>query len=240
MIISANQPYFCPFPGFFYKAHLSDVFVILDAVQFPLRTTWITRNRFKNDQGTLWLTIPVSRKGLGLQRIDQVKICHEGRWARKHLASLKSAYAKAPYFNDHLGFVEELFSSRFEKVIHLNLEVIRYLMKLLHINSKVVLLSELGIQAKGCQLLIDICRKTGASRFLAQSPAKKFLDPEIFEKSQIQLEYFKTPTFVYPQLWGDFIPNLSVFDFIFNCGPKACESLRPGSSPDVGANARQD
>ena len=70
MILSTAQPYFAPFPEFFYKAYLSDIFVILDRVQFPRGTTWMTRNRFKNDQGVLWLTVPVLKKGLGLQRID--------------------------------------------------------------------------------------------------------------------------------------------------------------------------
>ena len=59
MILSANQPYFAPFAGFFHKAILADVFVLLDEVQFPRGTTWMNRNRFKNDQGTLWMTIPV-------------------------------------------------------------------------------------------------------------------------------------------------------------------------------------
>ena len=54
MIVSANQPYFAPYPGFFYKARLSDVFVILDEVQFPRKTTWVTRNRFKENQRTLY------------------------------------------------------------------------------------------------------------------------------------------------------------------------------------------
>jgi len=76
MILSTNQPYFAPYPGFFYKAHLSDCLVILDDVQFPHKTTWISRNRFKNDQGTFWMTIPVLKKGLGLQKISQVRICH--------------------------------------------------------------------------------------------------------------------------------------------------------------------
>jgi len=98
MIISAYQPYFAPFSGFFAKALRSDLLVIMDRVQFPRGTTWLTRNRFKNDQGTLWMTIPVWKKGLGLQKIDEVRICHEGRWARKHLVSLKSAYANAPFF----------------------------------------------------------------------------------------------------------------------------------------------
>lgn len=129
LILSANQPYFAPFPCFFYKAHMSDIFVILDEVQFPRGTTWLTRNRFKNDQGTLWITIPVWKKGLGLQKIHEVRICHEVSWARKHLASIRNAYAKAPYFADHRHFMEEVFSRKFDRLIDLNLYMINYLIK---------------------------------------------------------------------------------------------------------------
>jgi len=38
----------------------------------------VTRNRFKNDLGTLWMTIPVWKKGLGLQNIDEVRIFDAG------------------------------------------------------------------------------------------------------------------------------------------------------------------
>ena len=225
MILSANQPYFSPYPGFFYKAHLSDIFVILDAVQFPRGTTWITRNRFKNHQGTLWMTIPVWKKGLGLQRIDRVRICHEGRWAKKHVESLKNAYEKAPYFEDHLEFVESLFSSDMEKIADLNLQIIRYLLDQLHIETKLVLLSELGIETGGDRLLIELCEELGADRFLTQKGVKKYLDESLFQDTGIELAYFKPPSPIYPQLWGSFIPNLSGFDLLFNCGPKARDVL---------------
>lgn len=225
MIISANQPYFSPYPGFFYKAHLSDVFVILDDVQFPRGTTWITRNRFKNDQGTLWMTLPVKKKGLGLQKINAVRICHEGRWAKKHLESLRNVYANAPYFKDHLSFLDKLFSTKFEKLIDLNLKIIRYLMKHLQIDTKVILLSELGIKEKGDKLLIEICKRLRTSQFLVQSAARKYFDAVRFEEAGIQLSDFKPPSTVYPQLWGSFIPNLSALDLIFNCGSKSHDIL---------------
>ena len=161
MILSANQPYFSPYPGLFYKAHLSDIFVILDSVQFPQGTTWVSRNRFKNHQGTLWMTVPVWKKGLGLQRIDRVKICHEGRWAKKHVESLKSAYEKAPYFEDHLEFVEWVFSSNIEKIADLNLQIIRYLFDQLHIETKLILLSELDIEARGIDSLLNSVKSWG-------------------------------------------------------------------------------
>lgn len=220
MILSANQPYFFPFPGFFYKAYLSDIFVILDNVQFPRGTTWINRNRFKNDQGSLWMTVPVKKKGLGFQKIDAVRICHDGRWPKKHLESLKNAYSRAPYFKVHIGFLEALWSTKFEKLIDLNHRAIRYLMQQLKIETKVILSSELGIRSTGDKLLIEICGKMGASRFLTQSAAEKYLDADRFADAGIRLTQFKQPLLIYPQLWGSFIPNLSALDLIFNCGPK--------------------
>ncbi len=221
MIVSAYQPYFAPFPGFFVKALRSDILVLMDAVQFPQGTTWLTRNRFKNDQGTLWMTIPVWKKGLGLQKINEVSICHEGGRARKHLLSLKTAYAKAPFFEDHLAFLEEVFSAKFENLIELNIRIIRHLMECMQITTRLLLLSELGIETQEPRLSVEICKELGASHFLAQAGAKKYLDKQAFQEAGIELKFFTPRPPVYPQLWGPFISNLSAFDLVFNCGPKA-------------------
>ena len=225
MILSLNQPYFAPFPGFFYKILRSDIFVMLDQVQFPRGTTWMSRNRFKNNQGTLWMTIPVWKKGLGLQRIDQVRIDYEGRWPRKHMASLKTAYHNAPYFDEHVPFLADLFSGKFEKLVDLNLEIIHYLVVHLGIHSRIMLLSEMDIEERGERLILEVCRRTGATQFLAQRPVKKFIDASLFIEAGIKIDFFSPPVSVYPQLWGDFVPNLSAFDLLFNCGPKAGEIL---------------
>lgn len=225
MIVSTYQPFFSPFPAFFYKAHLSDVMVILDDVQFPMRATWITRNRFKNDQGTLWIRIPVWKKGLGLQRINQVRICQEGNWGKKRLASLRTCYANAPYFREHCDVVEDMFSGKFEKLIDLNLMIMKYLKKHLRIDTPLILQSDLDVHAKGNELLIEICRELHASSYLAHTATKKYLDAELFDKAGLELNFLAPPSPVYPQLWGDFIHDLSALDLLFNCGPKSHEIL---------------
>ncbi len=225
MMISTCQPYFAPFPGFFYKAFHSDILVILDDVQFPRGTTWMSRNRFKNDQGTLWLTIPVWKKGLGLQPINRVRICHEGRWAKKNLESLKTAYKNAPFFEDHLELAEQIFTVKYEPLIDVNMKIIRYLMKALNIETKIVLQSDLNCSTKGPHLMIEICNKLKADHLLFQRSAQSHIDGEIFKKYGIQIKFLKIPSPVYPQLWGDFIPSLSLFDLIFNCGSKSREIL---------------
>jgi hypothetical protein len=228
MILSTNQPYFAPYSGFFQKMLRSDVMVILDDVQFPRGTTWITRNRLKNDQGCLWMTIPVWKKGLGFQKISEVRICHEGRWQSKHLGSIRSAYRNAPYLQDHDAWLQGFFSRETEKIAALDLEVIRYLQDYLQIETRLVLMSELGIAGSGVPLLVEACGKLGASTYLVQASAKTYLNTDLFERAGIQTVYFKPTPAVYPQLWGDFLPDLSALDVILNCGAKARDLVRCG------------
>ncbi|MCP3888350.1 MAG: WbqC family protein, partial [Desulfobulbaceae bacterium] len=51
--------------------------------------------------------------------------------------------------------------------------------------------------------------------------ARAYYDPACFAAAGIELISFSKPPYVYPQLWGDFIANLSVLDMLFTCGPRA-------------------
>ena len=222
MIVSTSRPYFAPFPGFFSRVYHSDIFVILDNVQFPRGTTWITRNRFKTDQGTLWMTVPVWKKGLGLQKINDVRICQGSHLQAKHLKSLQQAYVRAPYFSEHLPFLNHIFSTGVERLLDFNMAILRHLMLHMGIDTEIRLLSELNISTRGETMLMDICHFFKASAYLAPDAAGNHLDSQFFEKGGIELVLQKPKSCVYPQLWGDFLPDLSAFDLVFNCGPKAC------------------
>ena len=74
-------------------------------------------------------------------------------------------------------------------------------------------------------MLVEICRRLGASVYLNEHAALKYLDRTLFKKNAVEVRLIKPPACVYPQLWGDFISNLSAFDLLFNCGPKAHDIL---------------
>lgn len=226
MILAANTPYFAPYPGFFAKAARADVFVLLDTVQFPRGTTWLSRNRLKSASGTLWITVPVWKKGLGLQRIEDVRICHERAWAAKLLQSLVHAYHHAPFFEDHFGIWEESVGTRYERLVDLNQALIAYLMEALGIETRVLRLSTLGIEERGDALLLELCRRLGADTYLVQRAAASHLDAGRFRQAGLKLDFFRPNSLIYPQLWGPFAGNLSAFDLLFNCGPRAGTYLR--------------
>lgn len=221
MIVACYQPYFMPWPGFFAKALKADLLVLLNDVQFSLGSSWMSRNRIKTKDGQLWISVPVLRKGRGLQKIHQVEIFQERDWGKKHCQRLAYAYHHAPYFPDHRPFFEEVFRKRWTYLVKLNLEILNYLQDALEIKTPFQLNSELGIRAKGTQLLVEICQKTGADVYLSSAPGKKYIDEKMFLQAGIEVRYFTYHPPAYPQLWGPFLPNLSAVDLLFNCGPKS-------------------
>ena len=226
MMIACHHPNFMPWPGLFFKCMHAEQLVLLDDVQFPLGGSWINRNRLKNDQGELWLTVPVWKRGRSFQRIDQVEICNDENWQKKHLFSLEHAYKHAPYWDQHFRFLQKIYSKQKQNLLELNLEILDYLRLALGIPQPFVRSSTFAIETSGSQRLVDICKALGARQYLTIASSHKYLDENLFRRHGIQLRYYKFEPPIYPQLWGDFIANLSVFDFILTCGPKSDGMIR--------------
>jgi hypothetical protein len=225
LIIAAHQPIFMPWPGFFYKAACSDRLVLLDDVQFPRGRTWLTRNRLKNENGELWLTVPVKRKGRGLQTIRRVEIYDETGWWKKHLSGIRQNYVHAPYFADYFTRIEDIYRKTHSLLVEFNVELIRFLLNELVPPADVLRQSELGVTGGGTDLLIGICEKLGADRFLSLPSADKHIDREAMKQRGIEVVRANFHPPVYPQLWGESIYNLSALDLLLNCGPKAAEMM---------------
>lgn len=223
MRIVTHQPIFLPWHGFFAKATVADYMVLLDSVQFPRGRGWMNRNRLKSDTGELWLTVPVLKKGRGLQRIRDVEIINENRWQHKHLKGIRQNYVHSPYFEKYYPVVELIYQKSHKKLIELNLELIRFFWDVLSLKTKLVLQSELGVSGRGTELLIKICRHLENATYLAFPAAKNHIDLEMMVKSGVKVNFIHYTPPLYPQLWGDFIHNLSILDMLLNCGT---ESIR--------------
>ena len=199
----------------------------IDTVHFPLgrNRSWMTRNRLKSDQGELWLRVPVWKAGKGKQIIREVTICDDSNWRRKHLYSLREQYANSPYLDDYLPAIETIYARHHDRLVDLNVELIRFLWDALGLQGKLFLQSELGVTGMGTELLVSICRALGANTYITLPFVEKHLEPERFSASGItfSLPRFRPP--IYPQLWGTFRYNLSVIDLLFNCGPKSLDII---------------
>jgi len=215
---AVHQPSFAPWPGFFYKAFVADKLVLLDDVQFPNGFSWINRNRIKCSKGVVWLTVPVLKKGRGIQQIKDVEILDDSRWRKKHLLTFGHCYRMAPFFSEIFPFLENLYNSPPKRLIDFNLQIIDFIAQLLDINDKFLLQSKLGIKGRQSELIYNIAKKLGAKIFLAPRPAKGHIDIEFLNQHNIEVRWLDYRPIHYPQLWGDFLKDLSTLDLLFCYG----------------------
>ncbi len=76
-----------------------------------------------------------------------------------------------------------------------------------------------------------ICKAVGAECYLSPLGSKANIDENnISPPNNIKLEYHNYEHPIYRQLYGDFIPYLSVIDLLFNEGERSLEIIRSGTA----------
>jgi hypothetical protein len=221
------QPGYLPWLGYFDQLRRADVFAHYDDVQFD-KHGWRNRNRIKTPSGPLWLTVPVRHHGQGKPKINQILIDSTSNWQKKHIASLKQYYAKAPHAHRYLPDLEALLCRPWENLVELDIAVIGLIAEWLKLEVPRIRTSSLGIGGVQSERLIALCKHYGATRYLSGDAASDYLDVELFAKHGIEVKWQKYQHPVYPQQHGDFVPYLSAIDLLCNCGDDSAAILMGG------------
>lgn len=221
MRVAIHQPNFLPWLGYFYKMAQCDVFVLLDNVQYT-KNSFINRNRIKTPQEVMWLTVPVKIKGRFGQLINNVEIDNTVDWRRKHLGTLETNYRKAKFFEPIFQSLKTIyFMGDWNNLCELNIRLLEWTLSLLKLEKKLIRASDLNVEGESTQLLINIVKKLGGNIYLSGFGGAKYQEEELFKKAGVALTYYSFEHPVYPQLWVGFVPNLSIIDLLFNCGPES-------------------
>jgi WbqC-like protein len=228
MTVVVLQPGYLPWLGFFDQMRRADVFVYYDDVQYDTHG-WRNRNRIKTQHGPLWLTVPVRHSGLSKPRILDVAIDARTSWAKKHVASIRQAYAAAPFVTHYVPALEELLMRSWERLVDLDLAVAGLMTAWLGMRARIERASALGIDGGQTERLVHICRHFGATNYFSGSAARDYLDVALFERHGIAVQWQDFTHPVYPQLHGEFVPYMSALDLILNCGEESRVVLEAAS-----------
>ena len=228
MIVSVHQPQYIPWLGFFDKIAKSGAFVFLDQVQYKERE-FQNRNKICAKNKCIWLSVPVISKGKSRQLIGEVKIDNTFPWRRQHLNSLKAWYANTPHFKDYFGFFEAVYSRDWDKLVDLNVHIIKYILSELSISTPIYFESELRISAQSTDRIIALCKKLNADTYLSGAGGKQYLEENKFIEAKIKLAYQSFSHPVYRQHLRpegeEFMGQLSILDLLFNEGPNSKKIL---------------
>lgn len=231
MRVGIIQSSFIPWRGYFDFIASVDLFVFHDDIQYT-KGDWRNRNRIKAPDGTPWLTVPVHYHTVQ-QHICDTCIDEQTPWASRHIHLLREHYRHAPYQQEML----DLYSAGLADagtnatISTLNIELIRRVCAYLHIDTPLMLSSELSPVGTKTERLLDMLGKLNATAYLSGPSAEAYIDKQAFQKSGIQLEYKTYDYLDYPQLWGAFVGAVSVLDLIANCGADSVAYLH-SQTPD--------
>jgi len=223
VVVGAHQPHYLPWLRYFEKIARCDAFVVLDDIQYS-KNGWQNRNKVKGPNGAALMTVPVHAP-LG-ESINRVTIDNRANWRRKHWATIQQCYARAPYANEHLPFFEATYAREWESLHELNRHMFEYYLEALEIETPIFYSSEMGIQGKATDRLVNAVKAVGGTSYYSGAYAlDAYLNANTMAAAGIALVLQEWTVPVYRQLHGDFAPDLAIVDLLMNCGPRARDVL---------------
>lgn len=218
MIVSIHQPQYLPWLPYFLKVEESDLFILLDSVDFQ-KNGLQNRNQIKTSQGAQWLTVPVRQK-LG-QKINEVQIDNNVDWRKKHWQAIQHSYGKASAYKLYAGELEDVFSREWVSLNELNIHLFTLMLHWLGIERKMLRSSEMEARGSNSDLVLNLCLETGAKQYISGTGGHDYLDETAFRNAGVEIVYRSSvlPE-PYPQMYrqAGFINTLSALDIILNCG----------------------
>jgi hypothetical protein len=149
----------------------------------------------------------------------EVEINEAPKWRRAHMQTLQTVLGRAPSRQALLDCIEPVYERPcLSSLVEFNVALIRELVRELGISTPLVMASDLPCEGRGTQLLLDLVRAVGGDVYLSGPSGRRYLEPELFQRARVRLEYHDFRDFDYPQLFGEFVPGLSCFDYIANVG----------------------
>ena len=219
MIVAIHQPNYLPYLGFFDKMKKSDIFVIYDDAQFE-KGEFQHRNQIRIYHSWKWLTVPVEKREIPIKEIKIISEPQKNKshWSKVHFREIHANYAKTEYFSIYEDELRRIYEKKYEKLVDLNMNLIKFLMKAFDIDVKIVYASEFCFKTKSSQKNLDLVEAVGGDVYLSGPMGRNYLDVSLFEKKGIKVIFqdFKHP--VYKQRYKGFIPNMAAIDALFNVG----------------------
>jgi len=217
MKLAVMQPYLFSYIGYFQLINSVDKFVILDDVNYIMKG-WINRNRILVNGKGYMFTFPL-KKVTQNKKIFEFEFATDIPWVPRFLKTIEYNYKKAPFFNDTIKIIENIFSIKETNLSKWLTYQIKILCNYLEIGTEIIETSRIYNNQflKAQEKIIDICKKEKASTYINSIGGTDLYQPEAFSEIGCELKFLKSHLIEYNQFNKQFVPFLSIIDvMMFN------------------------
>lgn len=213
-----SQSMLFPWVGMLEQVRLSDVYVHYDDVQFS-KGSFVNRVQIKAPEGMKWMTVPLPTLRLG-QRIDEVAVPSCSQWRDQHLTLLRRSLSAAPYLEDAIGLVQQVYRKDYANIGELSRASLMALVDYFELRAgkRFVDVAHLDVPGSSGDRVLEVVQTVGGTEYVTGHGGWRYLDHERFEKSSVHVRYMNYRRSAYPQQYGEFVPFVSALDLVANCG----------------------
>jgi len=227
--LAIMQPYVFPYLGYFHLIEASSQIVFYDDVNF-IKGGWINRNKILVNGEELLFTIPL-KKASPNKKINEVELTLNTKFVKTFLKQIKSAYSKAPFFNDVFPIILELFShNNYPSVSDFAIKSILLVYEYLNMPIKWDKSSRMlpnTTTLKKEERIIEFCKTYGFNKYVNLSGGKELYSKDYFKENDVELTFIESQFETYDQFNQDFVPGLSIIDVLmFNDKQKVRDYIR--------------
>ena len=201
MDITIHQPNFFPRLKILQKIASSDIWVIMDRVQY-VHQEWQNRTKivpYNGDRKEFWISLPVFLP-YGVQTVikDVVQSpinYRNPKFVNRMKRALESTFSKSLYWHELKIVLEDIYPYlEMSNLSDINIGITKSLLSLTGRLPRIIYASGLPIRGKASQLVANICHYLDADRYLCDSGGKRYLDTSLFNKeSQIVWQKWEEP-----------------------------------------------
>lgn len=220
-LVAIHQPNFFPWLGFFDKIRRADIFVFLDAVDYPRSGSggmgsWLNRVRISIQGEARWITCPIRRMPLG-SLISAAEIDDAQPWRGKLLKTLAANYRRADRYDETMTWLEPLLLMNESRLAVFNMHAIMVVAEKLGLSTRFVVQSALPHEGSATRRLVSIVQAVGGDGYLAGGGATGYQEDHLFGEAGISLRFQNFAPRSYGPASG-WMPGLSVIDYLLHDG----------------------
>jgi hypothetical protein len=225
------QPYFFPYIGYWQLMNAVDEYLIIDDVNY-IKNGYINRNKILVNGEPFNFGVPVKKASQNKLICEHENGLDEAG-VENLMTTLKSTYAKAPYFDMVYELVEEILeyglTPEGRNLANFLDNANRSTAKALGINTPIYRTSKdvhLDGEYKRENLVVAICKKRNADEYINAIGGTKLYFQDFFRQNGLGLKFIKTNENInYKQMSDIFVPNLSIIDVMMYCSKEKITEL---------------
>jgi hypothetical protein len=190
-VVSIHQPHYLPWLGLIAKIACSDIFIVLDNVQFE-KNGWQNRTRYSTAAGLKFLTLPVRQAGIVSKNIPirDIELADRDATA-KNWKTLSQRYGKRPGWPRIAERLKVILMNRHESLFPVCQATTELTLDIFRLKPEIILASTLSVEGAKSDRIVNLMKAVQATHYLSGPGAKEYLDPTAFERAGVGLNFQK-------------------------------------------------